>query len=134
MASIYDIDGPVKPPTKEEKKEAKRSKSRPDELTSSEIRAGKMRLLEMVETSFKTLEDAMLLADFPTAVKAAQIILDRTGFGPKSTVDVNAVHTDLSELTREQLAERAATLAARIKERQATDPLTPESPAAPGVM
>jgi len=72
----------------------------------------------MVERAFEALEEAMDSADHQTAVKAAQIILDRTGFGPKSTVDVNTTHLDLTEMTREQLAERASQLAKRLREKQ----------------
>lgn len=69
---------------------------------------GKRRLADMVDRAFQTLEDATVHADFPTAIKAAQIILDRAGFGPKSTVDVNTTTIDLSALSREELAARAS--------------------------
>ena len=87
-----------------------RSKKRP-ELTSSQRRAGQVKLLDMVEAAFHTLHEALEHADFSTAIKAAQIILDRSGFGPKSTVDVNNTHIDLSQLSKDELASRALRLA-----------------------
>jgi hypothetical protein len=105
MASIFDSDPNGLPPRPKEKEE-KRDKKR-QSLTQSEFAACGRTLLAKVEKAFQTLEDAMSNADFNTAVKAAQIILDRTGFGPKSTLDVNQVTMDLSSLTDEQLRERA---------------------------
>jgi hypothetical protein len=103
MASIYDFGNP--PPPQVEPEGKPRSKKR--ELTAMEVRTGKTTLLGMVDKAFETLQAAMTEADWPTAIKAAQVILDRTGFGPKTTVDVNSTHVDLSMLSREQLAERA---------------------------
>jgi len=107
MASIYDFGDPPKPPVMEE--DPKRSKKR-ESLNGSQLRAGKLSLLEMVEAAFETLRNAMREADWPTAIKAAQIVLDRAGHGPKSTVDVNTTHRDLSALTQDELKERALQL------------------------
>lgn len=89
----------------------KRSKSRNLEaLTSTQLRQGRMKLADMIDLAFRTLEEAMDNADYNTATRAAVALLDRTGFGPKSTVDVNTTHVNLSEMTNEELAERALRL------------------------
>jgi hypothetical protein len=71
----------------------------------------------MVERAFETLQGAMTAADYSTAIKAAQIILDRAGFGPKSTVDVNTAVIDLSNMSREELAARASAIAQTLREK-----------------
>ncbi len=114
MTSIYEeveTEPRVEQPTLSIKK---RSKNR-ETLNTTEVREGRTRLSGLVDRAFNTLEDAMISADYNTAVKAAQIVLDRSGFGPKSTVDVNSTHIDLSEMTREQLADRAARLSAMLR-------------------
>ena len=113
MASVYDIDNPFPKPDQPEK--VKRSKHR-EFLTSSELVAGKRKLADMVDRAFLALEEAMVSADHTTAVKAAQIILDRAGFGPKSTVDVNTTTLDLSSLSREELAARASGIADMLRQ------------------
>lgn len=114
MASVYDELGPPAGPTTPiEESEKARSKKR---LTPTQIRAGQVKLHKLVDRAFETLDAAMDLADFPTAVKAAQIVLDRTGFGPKTTVDVNSTHVDLTALTTAQLAEFALHLSNRAKQ------------------
>lgn len=86
-------------------------------LSSTELATGKRRLSDMVQSAFKCLEDAMKFGDYPTAVKAAQIILDRSGFGPRTTMDVNTVHVDLTNLTQDELAARAFKIAEFLKNR-----------------
>ena len=115
MASIYDFGDKPTPTLEVEEPKKKRTKNRETTLSPTEKRACQKKLVEMVEGAFNTLESAMKEADFSTAVKAAQIILDRSGFGPKSTVDVNTTSLDLSELTREELAERASRIADRLR-------------------
>ena len=110
MATIFDSDPNNLPPRPKDQEDSPRSNKR-QSLTPSEFAAAGRTLLAKVEKAFATLEDAMAHADFSTAVKAAQIILDRTGFGPKSTVDVNQTTMDLSNLTEGQLAERAKRVA-----------------------
>lgn len=115
MSSIFDDDDDrarTKPAPEPEK--IKRSKKR-EALTPSEVAAGKVKLATMVDRAFETLEEAMRSADHGNAIKAAQILLDRAGFGPKTTVDVNATHTDLTQMTKEQLAERAAQLSQKLR-------------------
>lgn len=106
MATIFDSDPNNLPPRPKEKETGSRDKKR-QSLTPTERAACGRTLFEKVERAFQTLEEAMVNADYSTAVKAAQIILDRSGFGPKSTVDVNQTTMDLSSLSEEQLAERA---------------------------
>lgn len=100
MASIFDPDQPDLPTKQEE-----RSKKR-ESITSYEASKGKRRLYDMVEAAFETLEQATKQADWGNAVKAATAILDRAGFGPKTSIDVTT-HHDLSHLSNEELAERA---------------------------
>lgn len=114
MANLFD-QIPIPPPLASLDKPKKRARNR-EALSTGEIRAGQKKLMDMVEAAFTTLETAMEEADFGNAIKAAQIILDRTGFGPKSTVDVNSVHIDLTNLTNEQLSQRAAELATKFKQ------------------
>lgn len=111
MTSIYDgLPGSAPSPDEQSSTPAKRTKKR-ERLSSSELRSGKVRMYEMVERAFQTLEDAMTEADYPTAVKAALGILDRTGFGPQSKLDVTTTNINLAELTKEELAERARRVA-----------------------
>lgn len=77
--------------------------------------AAKQRLLMMVEPAFEMLVKAMESDDIRSGVKAAEIILDRAGFGPKSTVMVEDNRDNLANLTREELAQRAASLAERAR-------------------
>jgi len=128
MASIFDLDPNDLPPRpKEEDLPMKRSKHR-EHLSNSDFAAGKRTLMSMVESAFDCLENAVQHADYPTAIKAAQIILDRSGFGPKSTVDVNTTSMDLSALTREELAERASRISHLLRNKdQKTIDVTPVS-------
>ena len=120
MANIYDFEDAPKSAKSEEtpsrSEDAPRKRER-ESLSPSQLAKGRRTLLQMVETAFNTLERAMESADWPTAIKAAQIVLDRSGFGPKSTVDVNTSAIDLSSLTREELAERAMKVHALLKMR-----------------
>lgn len=113
MASIFDFDG-LPPRPKDDPDPPKRSKHR-EALTPGEVSSGKRRMGHMVEKAFNALEEAILHADHPTSIKAAQILLDRAGFGPKSTVDVNTTTLDLSSLSREELAERASRISAQLR-------------------
>lgn len=113
LPSVFDHSSiPADPEVEPEPK--KRSNKRP-ELTSLEIKEGNKSLFALVDKAFHTLNDAMENADYSTAVKAAQIVLDRTGFGPKSTVDVNNTHFDFSEMSVDELASRADKLAFELR-------------------
>lgn len=126
MPSIFDLDPEDLPPRmKEEDRPFKRSKHR-ESLTSSDVAQGKRRLADMVEAAFNCLEAAVKEADFPTAIKSAQIILDRAGFGPRSTMDINTTTLDLSALSREELAERAQKISNLLRnQNQKTIDVTP---------
>jgi hypothetical protein len=117
MSNIYDVHAPGSAVETMEEPVKRSRKRSAEQLSKAELRAGQRTLFAMVERAFETLEDAMATADHQTAIKAAQIILDRTGFGPKSTVEVNSTHLDLTEMTRDQLADRAAQLAVRLREK-----------------
>lgn len=107
MTSVFDqVPAPEAVPDDTDVAAEKRSKKR-DSLSSTDLRTGRMKLSGLVDLAFNTLESAMRGADWNTATKAAQIVLDRTGFGPKSTMDINTTHVDLSNLTKDQLADRA---------------------------
>lgn len=117
MASIFDdpiFESQIQREEKSEEVLPKRSKHR-ETLSSTDIVRGRRSLASMVEAAFKTLEDAMIESDYPTAIKAAQIVLDRAGFGPKSSMDITTTSIDLSSLSREELAERALSIARQIQ-------------------
>lgn len=111
MSNIYDLstDPPVAP-----LEAPKRSKKR-ETLSASEIRAGHAALTELRDLAVRALQDAMQFADHATSIKAAQILLDRIGYGPKTTVDINTTNIDLSVLSREELAERAAKISEMLR-------------------
>lgn len=75
----------------------------------------RQKLLEMVEPAFKTLNEAMAIADYATAVRAAQIILDRAGFGPKATLSLEEERPDFSKMSKAELLARTEQLAARLR-------------------
>lgn len=112
MPSIYDF-APAPPSTTEESEPSRRSKRR--ELSATDLRSGKRTLTQMVEIAFQALEEAMLTADHPTAVRAAQIVLDRAGFGPKTSLDLNVSNSDLSDLSSTELAQRAEAILASLR-------------------
>lgn len=115
MTSVFDtIEHTAPEPRNDEP--PKRSKTRVENLTVGVIRRGRKTLAEMVELAFITLEEAMLHADYNTASRAAIATLDRAGFGPKTTVDINSTHIDLSELSREELDERMVKLRERLQQ------------------
>ena len=113
MANIFDFIPPPPPPPEDP---PTRSKKR-DFKTISPAQAisSRITLEEAVEIALQTLQDAMRLADWPTAVKAALGILDRAGLGPKAILEIDDFRRDLSVLSRDQLAERADQLAAQIR-------------------
>jgi hypothetical protein len=61
----------------------------------------------MVPKALQALEKAMEFGDWPTVVRAAQIILDRAGMGPNATLTIEEKQQDLSKLTSEELEARA---------------------------
>lgn len=116
MTSIYDqVDATSLTALPDDRPPAKKRAAKREALNTTQVREGKRKLSELVDAAFNTLEQAMELADYATAVRAATVILDRTGFGPKSTMDVNTTHIDLSSLSKEQLAARASKVAEMIR-------------------
>jgi hypothetical protein len=111
MDNIFDF---IPPPPTAPPEELPRSKKR-ETLTQFAIRDAKITLQDAVETALRTLEMAMRVADWPTAVKASLGILDRAGLGPRSTIEIDDLQRDLSVLSREQLAARAEALASHIR-------------------
>jgi hypothetical protein len=83
-------------------------------LAPSDIRDGQLKLKELTTKAFETLETAMNEADFPTAVSAAKLVLDRAGFGPSQTIKVEE-NLDLSGYSSDELKEFAARLAGVVK-------------------
>jgi hypothetical protein len=125
MPSIFDADfKPELMDPEEDTSSNKRSNKRDLSLSKLDVMSGRKTLGQMVAIAFDTLQEAMQHADHNTAVKAAQILLDRAGFGPKTTVDINSTHIDLTELTREQLAERAAQLSERLRNEKQVKAIT----------
>jgi len=118
MDNIFDFpsDRPASASRVEEAEPVLRSKKR-QSLSAYQVLKGKRTLGELVDRAFETLDEAMISADHATAIKAAMGVLDRAGFGPRSTLDVNQTTIDLSTLSRAQLAERAIKVANLIKER-----------------
>lgn len=77
----------------------------------------KMRLMCLVEPALETLLDAMEQRDhWPSAVRAAETLLDRAGFHAKLGLVHEEERPDLQSLTKEQLAVRAQQLAMRIRD------------------
>lgn len=113
MANVFDLDTIVSPVEKKPEPK-KRSKNR-ETLTPAQRTSGQVKLHELVDIAFNTLEEAMIFGDYSTATKAAQITLDRAGYGPKSTVDINQTSLDLSALSKEELAQRAQKLADHLR-------------------
>jgi len=82
-------------------------------LTKADIKA---RLNKLVPRAFRTLEKNLFADDEKVQVQAALGILDRTGYGPKSTVSVEDEREDLTKLTPDELRQRALNIAAQIAE------------------
>lgn len=117
MDNIFDFPSDRPTPRIEPEPEPITRMKRRQSLSSYDLMKGKRSLGALVERAFDTLDEAMISAEHATAIKAALGVLDRAGFGPRSTLDVNQTTVDLTEFTREQLAERAIKVANLIKER-----------------
>lgn len=118
MGNIYEFPDDDLPPRSEPAPEPiMRSKHR-QALSQFDLVRGKRSLSALVDRAFETLDEAMISAEHATAIKAALGVLDRAGFGPKSTLDVNQTTVDLTALSRIQLAERALKIHQMIKERE----------------
>lgn len=84
---------------------------KPRLLTKADMR---LRMMKLVPKAWRCLEENLYSEDDKVAVSAALGILDRCGFGPQSKVTVEDVSTDLTQLTDEQLRQRALDIAAQI--------------------
>lgn len=105
MTNIFDDHLPPLPKPDESKQPQRtRSNKRQVEKPSSLfLKKGAIRLEDMVGMAFDTIQEAMQFADYSVAVQASKLVLDRSGFGPSSTLRVEDA-TDLSNLSTEELA------------------------------
>jgi hypothetical protein len=78
--------------------------------------AAKMRLLALVEPALVALNRALAAEDLSVATKAAMVILDRAGFGPKATLVNEQQAQDLSSLSKNDLMERGQAILKRIEQ------------------
>lgn len=75
------------------------------------------RLLSLQEKAIKALETLFdFCADDRVTLEAAKAVLDRTGLGPRSTLQVDQRQEDLSNLSELELAERAEKASKRLRE------------------
>lgn len=72
-------------------------------LAKSKIKA---RLLAMSDEALDALHEAIAKGDWPVVVRTAFGILDRSGFGPSSTVKIDNTEADLKQLTDVELEAR----------------------------
>ena len=76
------------------------------------LRAAKKRMFEMADGAMVALQDAIDRGDHKESTTAARIVLDRSGLGPTSTLDLNEKSgEDFARMTGDELAERARALA-----------------------
>jgi hypothetical protein len=73
------------------------------------------RMLALQLQSLDVAEELMALGDDKVRASLVVATWDRTGLGPKSTLEVTERSEDLSALTREQLALRAEAAAQRLR-------------------
>lgn len=85
--------------------------------------AAKTRLLYMVEPALRVLNKCMISGDLNVALKAAQIILDRAGFHPHATLEIEEKPKDYSDVSTDDLIKRNLQLANIVKSSQ--EPLLP---------
>jgi hypothetical protein len=72
------------------------------------------RLAELVEPALEGLHTALKSGEIPSIVKAAQIVLDRTGFHPSKAIELTAEYNGSVEVVP---AERVALLSVEEKEK-----------------
>jgi len=114
VTNIFDEHLPPLP-SKEESATEERSRSNKRDVEGVGVlalRRGQIRLQELSGEAFDTLREAMRFAEYPVAVSAAKAVLDRSGFGPTSTLKIQ--EGDLEELSTSELAALAIKLASRL--------------------
>ena len=84
---------------------------RAKEMSARRIVANQDRAIHALETLVETAEDERV------KLSAAVAILDRSGLGPKSTIEVEK--SDLEHLTQEELEQRAERLLQALREKKA---------------
>lgn len=97
MGSLFDVLKPAETPEQSQPE----PEIRP--LSKQEARA---KLQHAVPKAIFALESAMTNGDYPEMVRAATAILDRAGYGPKQTVQIEEAPEDLSTLSESELRAR----------------------------
>ncbi len=122
MGDIFEDHLPPIIPSKPQERIRTRSNRREIiSIASSDLRSGQLQLASLASRAFELLEEALEHAEYPVAVQAAKLILDRSGFGPTSTLKVDD-SLDLSDLSDEELRAFALRLAqSGVEESGATD-------------
>jgi hypothetical protein len=77
-------------------------------------RLGSEKLKSLIEPALDCLEQAMLRADWPHAIKASLAILDRAGLSVVHKMEVLQKAEDFTSMSRDELAARAAKIAERL--------------------
>jgi hypothetical protein len=94
--------------------------------------AAQQRLLAMVEPALDVLLRALQSGnpctvcgrsdDMALVIRAAQMVLDRTGFGPHTTLTVTNPRSEFDSMSKQELAERAEQLSRYLRTELATAP------------
>lgn len=72
--------------------------------------AARTRLLYLVEPALRVMNKCMASGDLNVALKAAQIVLDRAGFHPHATLEIEEKAVDYATMSNMQLRNRAQKL------------------------
>ncbi len=73
------------------------------------------RMLALQEKSIQAIEDVLMVGDDKSRLAAATIVLDRTGMGPSSTINIDQKQ-NVANLTDEQLLQETEALASATRE------------------
>lgn len=129
MTNIFEKNLPPLTSSSSEQTDVRSKKREIEGVGVGALKSGKIKLADLADDAFDTLGRAMKFADWPTAVQASKLILDRSGFGPKSTLTIEE-GMDLSSLTDEQLAAVAFQIGMKLKNTDNPEDPEPESPSA----
>lgn len=77
-----------------------------------------LRMMALIEPALKTVFRCMASSDESIALKAAETILDRTGYGRSATLHLEEKKEDLAQLSEQQLVLRANKLIAALGAKQ----------------